>query len=83
MADTSVPEELAEELVVMQTRESLADRARELTQNLINRSLESPLGFISALAALLVLGSFGFLIAVVVMPWWMYRRRKYMGAFGG
>ena len=51
-------------------------------ETLINRSLESPIGFVSALVALVVLGSFGFLIAVVVMPYWMYRRRKYLGAFG-
>lgn len=72
-----------DDAVVIQRREPLTDRARDLTQNLINRSLESPIGFITALAALIVLGTFGFLIAVVIMPFWMYRKRKYMGAFGG
>ncbi len=72
-----------DDAVVIQRREPLADRARDLTQNLINRSLESPIGFVTALTALIVLGSFGFLIAVVIMPFWMYRKRKYMGAFGG
>ena len=79
MSESTVLDDVA----VIPRRESLADRVRDVTENLINRSLESPLGFISALAALVVLGSFGFLAAVVVMPWWMYRRRKYMGAFGG
>ncbi len=69
--------------VVIRSSESLADRARDFTQGLIDRSLESPIGFLSALLALIVLGSFGFLVAVVILPWWMYRRRKYMGAFGG
>ncbi len=72
-----------DEVVVIQSRESFADRARSMIESLIDRSLESPIGFISALAAMIVAGSIGFLIAVVIMPWWMYRRRKYLGAFGG
>ena len=62
--------------------ESIGGRIREFVETLINRSLESPIGFITALAVLVVAGSFGFLVAVVIMPWWMYCKRKYLGAFG-
>jgi peptide/nickel transport system permease protein len=55
---------------------------RDQTQLLVDRSLSSPLGFLTAVATLILAGSIGFLVAVVVMPWWMLRRRKYLGAFG-
>ena len=55
---------------------------RDQTQLLVDRSLSSPLGFLAAVATLILAGSIGFLVAVVVMPWWMLRRRKYLGAFG-
>ena len=71
-----------DDVVVIGRREGIAERARDLVETLINRALESPIGFITALVGLVVLGSFGFLVAVVIMPYWMYRRRKYLGAFG-
>ncbi len=71
-----------DDVVVIGRREGIAERARDLIETLINRALESPIGFITALAGLILLGSFGFLVAVVIMPYWMYRRRKYLGAFG-
>ncbi len=55
---------------------------RDQTQLLIDRSLSSPLGFLTAVTMLILAGSVGFVVAVVVMPWWMLRRRKYLGAFG-
>ena len=55
---------------------------RDQAQLLIDRSVSNPLGFVTALATLIFAGSIGFLIAVVIMPWWMFRRRKYLGAFG-
>ena len=71
-----------DDVVVIGRREGISARARDLVESLINRALESPIGFITALAGLVILGSFGFLVAVVIMPYWMYRRRKYLGAFG-
>ncbi len=55
---------------------------REQMQLLIDRSLSSPVGFMIALLTLVVAGSIGFLVGVVIMPYWMYRRKKYLGAFG-
>jgi len=56
--------------------------AREQMQLLIDRAVSSPIGFITAFATLIVAASAGFLVAVVVMPYWMYRRKKLMGALG-
>ncbi len=52
------------------------------TQLLIDRSLSSPIGFLLALGTLAFAGSIGFLVGVVLMPWWLFRRKKYLGAFG-
>lgn len=55
---------------------------REQMQLLIDRAVSSPLGFLVAVVTLIFAGSIGFLVGVMVMPWWMYRRKKYLGAFG-
>ena len=63
-------------------RRSPAEWVREQLELLIDRAISSPIGFISAMLIMLVAGTIGFAIAIVIMPWWMYRRRKYLGAFG-
>ncbi len=55
---------------------------RDQLQLLIDRSVSSPIGFLTALVMLMFAGSIGFLIGVLVMPYWMFRRKKYFGAFG-
>ena len=76
---TSTPEEVA---VPLQDRRGLGEYVNDGIQYLIDRAVSSPIGFITAAAALLIAGSVGFLIATIVMPFWMYRRKKYLGAFG-
>ena len=60
----------------------IANWIRDQLQLLIDRSVSSPLGFVTAVITLMFAGSVGFLIGVVVMPWWMFKRKKYFGAFG-
>ena len=55
---------------------------RDQLQLLIDRSVSSPIGFITALVMLVAAGTVGFLIGVLIMPYWMYKRKKYLGAFG-
>ena len=66
----------------IQDEGGIANWIREQMQLLIDRSVSSPIGFLTALATLVVAGSVGFLVALVVMPYWMFRRKKYLGAFG-
>ena len=72
----------AESTIEFQERTDLGGWLRDQTQALIDRSISSPIGFLIAIVTLIFAGSIGFLIGVLVMPWWMFRRRKYLGAFG-
>ncbi|MDE2967122.1 MAG: ABC transporter permease [Chloroflexota bacterium] len=60
----------------------LVNWIRDQMQLLIDRAVSSPIGFIYAVVTLIFAGSIGFLIGVLVMPYWMYKRKKYLGAFG-
>ena len=66
----------------IQDEGGIANWMREQMQLLIDRSVSSPIGFITAVAILIFAGSIGFLVGVVVMPYWMFKRKKYLGAFG-
>ena len=66
----------------IQDEGGFANWMREQMQLLIDRSVSSPVGFVSALIILIFAGSVGFLVGVVVMPYWMFKRKKYLGAFG-
>ena len=72
----------AESTIEFQERTDLGGWLRDQMQALIDRSISSPIGFLIAIVTLIFAGSIGFLIGVLVMPWWMFRRRKYLGAFG-
>ena len=72
----------ADATIQIEERTSAADWLRDQMQALIDRSISSPLGFLSAIVTLVFAGSIGFLVGVVVMPYWMFRRKKYLGAFG-
>ena len=72
----------AETAITTEAQGGIAEWLRDQQQLLIDRSVSSPLGFLLALATLLVAGSIGFLVGVLIMPYWMFRRRKYLGAFG-
>ena len=72
----------ADATIQIEQRTTAADWLRDQMQALIDRSISSPLGFLSAIVTLIFAGSIGFLIGVVIMPWWMFRRKKYLGAFG-
>ena len=71
-----------ETAITTETQGGLAEWLRDQQQLLIDRSVSSPLGFLLAMATLLVAGSIGFLVGVLIMPYWMFRRKKYLGAFG-
>ena len=71
-----------DEVATFQEPGGFGNWIRDQSQLLIDRSVSSPLGFLSAVATLIVAGSVGFLIGVLVMPFWMFRRGKYLGAFG-
>ena len=66
----------------LQDEGGIANWVRDQMQLLIDRSVSGPIGFLSAVAIMILAGSVGFLIGVVVMPYWMYKRKKYLGAFG-
>ncbi|MYE06773.1 MAG: hypothetical protein F4Y04_06075, partial [Chloroflexi bacterium] len=66
----------------IQDEGGIANWIRDQMQLLIDRSVSSPLGFVTAVAMLLAAGSVGFLVGVIAMPYWMYKRKKYLGAFG-
>lgn len=66
----------------VQDEGGFANWIRDQMQLLIDRSVSSPLGFLTAVVMLIFAGSIGFLVGVLVMPYWMYRRKKYLGAFG-
>ncbi len=66
----------------IQDEGGLANWLRDQMQQLIDRAVSSPIGFLIALVTLIFAGSIGFLVGVVVMPYWMYKKKKYMGAFG-
>ena len=72
----------AESTIEFQERTDIGGWLRDQMQALIDRSISSPIGFLIAIVTLIFAGSIGFLIGVLVMPWWMFRRRKYLGAFG-
>ncbi len=72
----------ADATIQIEQRTTAADWLRDQMQALIDRSISSPIGFLSAVVTLIFAGSIGFLIGVVIMPWWMFRRKKYLGAFG-
>ena len=72
----------AESTIEFQERTDLGGWLRDQMQALIDRSISSPIGFLIALVTMVFAGSIGFLVGVVVMPWWMFRRKKYLGAFG-
>ncbi len=72
----------AADALQVEERADIGSWLREQLQQLIDRSISSPIGFLIALATLLFAGSIGFLVAVLAMPWWMFRRKKYLGAFG-
>ncbi|MDE2746943.1 MAG: ABC transporter permease [Chloroflexota bacterium] len=66
----------------LQDEGGFANWVRDQMQLLIDRSVSGPIGFLSAVIILILAGSVGFLVGVVVMPYWMYKRKKYLGAFG-
>ncbi len=66
----------------VQDEGGIASWIRDQMQLLIDRSVSSPLGFLTALLMLALGGTVGFLIGVLIMPYWMYQRKKYLGAFG-
>ena len=55
---------------------------RDLFEQLIDAMLSSPIGFILGALTLLIAGIIGFCFATLVMPVWLWRRRKYIGAVG-
>jgi peptide/nickel transport system permease protein len=59
-----------------------AERWQELKESLNELSANGPLGLAAALVAWLVVGILGFVVALVVMPVWLWRRKKPLGAFG-
>ena len=66
----------------IQDEGGFANWIRDQMQLLIDRSVSGPIGFLSAVIILILAGSVGFLVGVLVMPYWMYKRKKYLGAFG-
>lgn len=78
MTESSAPEAA----IQYQDRTDIGGWLRDQMQGLIDRSVSSPIGFVTAIATLIVAGSIGFLVGVVIMPYWMFRRKKYLGAFG-
>ncbi len=62
--------------------EGISFSARDVWERLVDQSLGSPLGFITGIAAGIFAASIGFLIGTVVMPVWLWRRRKFMGVLG-
>ena len=55
---------------------------RDLWEQLVDRSLSSPLGFVTGVAFGIFGATIGFLIATLIMPVWLWRRRKIMGVVG-
>jgi len=55
---------------------------RDLFEQTIDAMLASPIGFILGALAMLIAGIIGFCFATLVMPIWLWRRRKYIGAVG-
>lgn len=61
---------------------ALGERWQRLKESLDELAANGPLGLLAALAAWLAIGVVGFLAALIVMPAWLWRRKKPLGAFG-
>jgi peptide/nickel transport system permease protein len=62
--------------------ESAVFSAQDVWGRLVDLALGSPLGLILGMVAGVFAASVGFLIGTVVMPVWLWRRRKFMGVVG-